>query len=80
MVQIWAVWNQVCAEEENQRCFTEEKRKSIKPQTRRPRLWTTTGVRSDLQEISADPQYKPKFKISSFFSHSVSGVECHVIY
>lgn len=67
-----SVCRQVCAEEENQRSFT-EKRKSIRLSSRRSRLWTTTGARPDLDEISADPQYKPKFKISSFLStHHVS--------
>eukprot|EP00752_Nemacystus_decipiens_P009850 g8787.t2 len=67
----------VCAEEENQRSFTEEKRKSIRLSTRRSRLWTTTGARPDLDEISVDPQYKPKFKISSFLSthHSTGSVK-----
>eukprot|EP00903_Cladosiphon_okamuranus_P011476 g10809.t1 len=67
----------VCAEEENQRSFTEEKRKSIRVSTRRSRLWTTTGARPDLDEISVDPQYKPKFKISSFLSNhnSTGGVK-----
>ncbi|CAM9527973.1 unnamed protein product [Ectocarpus sp. 6 AP-2014] len=58
----------VCAEEENRRSFTEEKRKSFRLSNRRSRLWTTTGARPDLDEISVDPQYKPKFKISSFLS------------
>lgn len=63
---------QVCAEDENRRSFT-EKRKSFRHPNRRSRLWTTTGARPDLDEISVDPQYKPKFKISSFLpSHQVS--------
>ncbi|CAM9645613.1 unnamed protein product [Pylaiella littoralis] len=64
----------VCAEEENRRSFKEEKRKSIQLSSKRSRLWTTTGARPDLEEISADPQYKPKFKISSFLSsHNGTG-------
>ncbi|CAN0462067.1 unnamed protein product, partial [Ectocarpus sp. 12 AP-2014] len=64
----------VCAEEENRRSFTEEKRKSFRLPNRRSRLWTTTGARPDLDEISVDPQYKPKFKISSFLSsHQSTG-------
>lgn len=63
----------MCAEEENRRSFSEEKRKSVRMSTRRSKLWTTTGARPDLEEIYADPQYKPKFTISSFFSsHNVS--------
>ena len=63
---------QVCAEEENQRCFEEEKRKTARVTTVRSKLWTTTGARPDLEEISADPQYKPKYTISSFFTQHVS--------